>query len=148
GACQIFDVMLKANWHRFQILTKRTERLLKLNPSINWQPHIWMGVSAETSDYMYRIDHLRETDACVKFVSFEPLLGSFDWINLDRINWAIVGGESGLKARPIDISWVLNIKDYCQQQGVPFFFKQWGGRFKRRNGRFLEGKLWNEMPVS
>ncbi len=145
---RVFDVMSKATWHRFQILTKRTERLLRLNPSIIWQPHIWMGVSVETSDYSYRIGHLQETGAYLKFVSFEPLLDSLNWINLRGIDWAIVGGESGPKARPIDISWVQNIKDCCQQQHVAFFFKQWGGVFKKKNGRLLDGQLWNEMPTS
>lgn len=144
---RVFEVMSIADWHHFQILTKRSSRLLKLSECINWQPHIWMGVSVENNDYTYRIEHLRQTKACIKFVSFEPLLGGFNWVDLSSIDWAVVGGESGPRARPANISWVLNIRDCCQQQNVPFFFKQWGGRLRKRNGRLLDGKIWNEMPV-
>lgn len=143
-----FDVMNEANWHIFQILTKRTERLLSLTKNIDWQPHIWMGVSVETNDYQYRINYLRETNAHVKFVSFEPLLGDFKQIDLFGIDWVIVGGESGPKARPVDASWVLNIRNHCHYQRTPFFFKQWGGRSKKKSGRLLEGKTWSEMPLS
>jgi len=144
---RIFNVMYKANWHNFQILTKRTERLLNLNSYIDWQPHIWMGVTVETNDYLYRITHLLKTNAHIKFISFEPLLGDLINIDLNGIDWVIVGGESGPKARPINSSWVLHVRDQCKQQNVPFFFKQWGGRQKNKSGRLLEGKTWNGLPL-
>ena len=145
---KVFDVMHRANWHRFQILTKRSDRLLELSPQLDWQPHIWMGVSVETGKYTFRIDHLRETGAFIKFLSLEPLLGPLPGLNLQGINWAIVGGESGPGARPIDESWVIDIRDQCISAQVPFFFKQWGGVQKKKNGRMLEGRTWDEMPVS
>lgn len=143
---RVFDVMRRANWHQYQILTKRAERLDELNPVIPWEPHIWMGVSVENQDYAFRIDHLRRTNAHVKFVSFEPLLGPVDALDLHGIHWTIVGGESGPGARPIREEWVVSIRDHCQQLKVPFFFKQWGGVHKKRNGRLLEGRTWGEMP--
>ncbi len=141
-----FDVMHRAYWHYFQILTKRSERMLELNKSLNWQENTWMGVSVENAEYLYRIEDLRQTQAKIKFLSLEPLLGPLANINLSGIDWVIVGGESGPRARPMDEEWVIGIRDQCQEANVPFFFKQWGGVRKKKAGRALEGKLWNEMP--
>ena len=143
---QVFNIMKQANWHQYQILTKRSEQLLKLNRELEWMPHIWMGVTVEASAYKYRIDDLRETGAKVKFLSLEPLLEPISNIDLSDIDWVIVGGESGRNARPMESSWVLDIQNQCEQAKVPFFFKQWGGINKKRNGRILNGKTWNEMP--
>lgn len=144
---RVFDVMRRANWHHYQILTKRSARLLELDPMLPWAPHIWMGVSVETEDYSFRIDHLRQTTAQVKFLSLEPLLGPLQRLNLTAIDWVIVGGESGPGARPMNPLWVINIRNQCQKAGVPFFFKQWGGTRKRKTGRELEGRTWDEMPI-
>lgn len=144
---KVFDTMRRADRHRYQILTKRSPRLAELDPRLPWAPHIWMGVSVESQGYAYRIDHLRTTGAAVKFVSFEPLLGPVIRTNLEDIDWVIVGGESGPKARPIEKEWVLDIRDQCLAAGVPFFFKQWGGTNKKRAGRILEGRTWEEMPA-
>ena len=143
---RVFDVMRKANWHQYQVLTKRAERLEELNPVIPWAPHIWMGVSVESQDYAFHIDHLRRTNAHIKFVSFEPLLGPVDTLDLRGVHWAIVGGESGPGARPMREEWVVGIRDHCRRAKVPFFFKQWGGVNKKRNGRLLDGRTWDEMP--
>jgi protein gp37 len=143
---EAFDVMRRANWHRYQILTKRSKRLLELNHQIHWTPNIWMGVSVEDKDYTFRIEDLRRTDAHIKFLSLEPLLGPLSQLNLTGIDWVIVGGESGPGARPIAQSWVIDIRDQCVRAGVPFFFKQWGGVNKKRAGRLLEGRTWDEMP--
>ena len=142
----VFDVMRRANWHQFQVLTKRSERLLDLSPKLRWEPNIWMGVSVESDKYTHRIDHLRATDAAVKFLSLEPLLGPLPNLNLDCIDWIIVGGESGPGARPMDPLWVLDIRDQCIRARKPFFFKQWGGVNKKKTGRLLEGRTWDEMP--
>ena len=117
----VFDVMNKAHWHRFQVLTKRSERLLDLSPQLHWASNIWMGVSVENKDYIYRIDQLRETHASIKFLSIEPMLGPLDDINLNGIDWVIVGGESGPGARPMNSSWVISVRDQCLNAGVPFF---------------------------
>ncbi|MDP8205606.1 MAG: phage Gp37/Gp68 family protein [Candidatus Electryonea clarkiae] len=143
---EIFDVMKKAHWHRFQILTKRSERLLKMNPVIEWSENIWMGVSVENQKYTSRIDHLRQTDVSIKFLSIEPLIGAIDELDLEGIDWVIVGGESGPKARIIKKEWVTKIRDICLEKQVPFFFKQWGGVNKKKAGRLLDGKLWEQMP--
>lgn len=143
---RVFDVMRRAHWHRFQILTKRSDRLFDLNPQLKWMPNIWMGVSVENEDYAYRIDDLCKTGAYIKFLSLEPLLGPLHQLRLEGINWVIVGGESGPGARPMDPSWVTDIRDQCQNQRVPFFFKQWGGMNKKKAGRNLEGRTWDEMP--
>lgn len=145
---QVFDVMKRANWHRYQILTKRSDRLLELSPQIHWQPHVWMGVSVENQKYTFRIDHLRETQAHTKFLSLEPLLGPLPNLNLKGIHWVIVGGESGPGARVMDKAWVLEIRDQCLEANVPFFFKQWGGTNKKKNGRELEGITWDAMPTT
>jgi len=143
---QVFDVMKRAHWHQFQVLTKRSERVRALSPSLDWAPQIWMGVSVENEKYLYRIDHLRKTAAHVRFLSLEPLLGPLPKMNLRGIDWAIVGGESGPGARPIDPAWVTDIRDQCLKAQVPFFFKQWGGLQKKKTGRTLEGRVWDEMP--
>lgn len=144
---KVFGVMRRAHWHRFQILTKRAERLLELSSDLDWAPNIWMGVSVERGDYCWRIDSLRTTAASVKFLSLEPLLGPLDDLDLRGINWVIVGGESGPGARPMPADWVVSIRDQCHTSGVPFFFKQWGGRNKKKTGRRLEGRTWDEMPL-
>lgn len=143
-----FDVMRRASWHTFQVLTKRAERLEELSPQIEWPENVWMGVSVETEKYTYRIDHLRHTGAKTKFLSLEPLLGPLPNLNLQNINWAIVGGESGPGARPVLQEWVTEIRDQCVAARVPFFFKQWGGVQKKRAGRTLEGRTWDEMPMN
>jgi protein gp37 len=145
---KVFDVMRRASWHQFQVLTKRSERLLDLSPKLEWAPNIWMGVSVELDNYYFRIDHLRQTGAIVKFLSLEPLLGPIPILNLGNINWVIVGGESGPRARPIDRDSVIDIRNQCRKANVPFFFKQWGGFNKKKNGRVLEGRTWDEIPNS
>jgi len=143
---KVFEVMRRASWHQFQILTKRSDRLLVLSPQLEWAPNIWMGVSVELEKYSFRIDHLRQTGAIVKFLSLEPLLGPMPELKLENINWVIVGGESGPRARPVDRDWVLDIRNQCWRAEVPFFFKQWGGFNKKKNGRMLEGRTWDEIP--
>lgn len=143
---RVFDVMERAYWHNFQVLTKRSERLSKLNNEFKWPENVWMGVSVENVDYMYRIDDLKKTDAFVKFLSLEPLIGPLPNLDLTNIDWVIVGGESGPGARPIKEEWVLDIRDQCISAQVPFFFKQWGGKNKKKAGRELQGKTWNQMP--
>ncbi len=143
----VFDVMNRADWHTYQILTKRAERLLQVDSQIPWAEHIWMGVSVETADYQHRIDALRKTNAQVKFLSLEPLLGPIPDLNLDGIGWVIVGGESGPKARPMKICWVTEIRDQCLASRVPFFFKQWGGVNKKKAGRTIDGRTWDQMPA-
>lgn len=145
---RVFDVMEQAHWHRFQVLTKRSLRLLRLTEELDWQPNIWMGVSVESRAYTFRIDHLCDTDAHIKFLSLEPLLGPLPELNLEGIDWVIVGGESGPGARAMRREWVLDIRDQCLKAGVPFFFKQWGGVNKRRSGRLLEGRTWDQMPLN
>ena len=142
----VFDVMRRAHWHQYQVLTKRSERLRELSPELAWEPQIWMGVSVENEDYLYRIDDLRTTGAQIKFLSLEPLLGPLHKLNLRGIDWVIVGGESGPGARPMQADWVRQIRDLCVDAEVPFFFKQWGGPVKSRTGRALDGRTWDEMP--
>jgi protein gp37 len=144
---QAFDIMRKAYWHTFQILTKRSSRLLELDSQLDWPQNIWMGVSVETADYTPRIDDLRSTNAKIKFLSLEPLLGPLHELNLTNINWVIVGGESGPGARPVLQEWVVDIRDQCSNAQVPFFFKQWGGINKKKAGRELDGKTWDELPT-
>lgn len=143
---RVFDVMRRAHWHRFQVLTKRAERLSELSSRLGWPANVWMGVSVESAAYTPRIDELRRTGAHVKFLSLEPLLGPLAELDLAGIDWVIVGGESGPKARPMAAEWVTDIRDQCRRAGVPFFFKQWGGPNKKRAGRLLEGTTWDEMP--
>lgn len=142
----VFSTMRQARQHQYQILTKRAERLADLSSELPWLDNIWMGVSVEDADYKHRIDYLRYIGANTKFLSLEPLLGDLGELNLDEIDWVIVGGESGPGARPIEIDWVRSIREQCLAQGVPFFFKQWGGRNKKKAGRLLDGKTWDQMP--
>ena len=142
----VFAVMEQAHWHRYQVLTKRPERVAALNPLLPWPAQIWLGVSVESARYTHRIDLLRQTGAAVKFLSLEPLLAPLPSLNLDGIDWVIVGGESGPGARPMQADWARDIRDQCAAAGVPFHFKQWGGVFKKRNGRELDGETWDEMP--
>jgi protein gp37 len=143
---ELFVVMNNASWHTFQVLTKRAERLKELDPVINWTENVWAGVSVENNDYKYRIDLLRATNAKTKFLSIEPLLGPINNLDLNDIDWVIVGGESGPKARRMDEDWVIQIRNICLDQDVPFFFKQWGGTNKKKTGKLLEGRTWEEMP--
>ncbi len=143
---KVFTFMNSAPWHTFQILTKRSKRLLELNAQLPWSENIWMGVSVETDDYAYRIRHLRETRAHVKFLSLEPLLGPIPELDLHGIDWVIVGGESGPGSRPMREEWVIDIREQCVRSGVPFFFKQWGGVRKKKAGRELQGRTWDQMP--
>ncbi len=143
---RVFNVMGQASIHTFQVLTKRSERLFELSPRIDWPFNVWMGVSVENSKYQFRIDHLRETGAHIKFLSLEPLLGSLTNLELQGIDWVIVGGESGPRARPVKEEWIVEIRDQCIETGVPFFFKQWGGVHKKRNGRQLDGRTWDDLP--
>jgi protein gp37 len=143
----VFEVMHRAHWHQYQILTKRSERARELTSVLKWAPQIWMGVSVETEEFTYRIDDLRKIGAHVKFLSLEPLLGPLRKLNLRDIDWVIVGGESGPNARPVDPAWVTDLRDQCLKARVPFFFKQWGGFQKKRSGRRLDGRTWDEMPV-
>jgi len=142
----IFEVMNNTPRHTYQILTKRSERLAELAPILNWSENIWMGITVENNRYLHRVDHLRQVDAHIRFLSLEPLLGPLDELNLHGINWVIVGGESGPNARPIKEEWILTIKNKCVFSDVPFFFKQWGGFNKKKNGRMLEGRQWDELP--
>lgn len=142
----VFETMNKANWHRYQVLTKRSERMLAMNKIIPHSKHIWLGVTVENEDYKNRIDDLRRMNCDVKFISFEPLLCKLGELNLKGIDWAIVGGESGPGARPIKEEWILEIKEQCDEQGVSFFFKQWGGVQKKKNGRELLNQTWDAMP--
>lgn len=143
---KVFAVMKAAHWHRFQLLTKRAERLAKLAPTLDWPENVWMGVTVESHDTTYRIDSLRTVPAAVRFLSMEPLLGPVPGLDLTGIHWVIVGGESGPGARAMAKPWVVEIRDACQRQAVSFFFKQWGGVRKKAKGRLLEGRTWDEMP--
>ena len=144
---RVFDVMNSTTVHTYQVLTKRADRLYELHDKLNWTANIWMGVSVENDKVKDRIDFLRETNARVKFLSLEPLIGPLTNLNLEYIHWAIVGGESGRKARPMKESWVWDIRQQCADQGVAFFFKQWGGVNKKKTGRELGGRTYDEMPV-
>ena len=143
---KVFGVMQKARWHTFQILTKRSERLAELSKDLTWTSNMWMGVTVEHQDYINRIDHLRKTGAFIKFLSLEPLLSPIPDLKLDNIDWVIVGGESGPGARPLQQEWVIDILEQCKRSGTPFFFKQWGGVRKKKAGRQLLGKTWDQMP--
>jgi protein gp37 len=145
---QVWQVMERAHWHSFQVLTKRPERMLQVLSKIDFPmlPNVWLGTSIESNDYLDRIDVLRRVPAHVRFVSFEPLLGPIVDPDLADIHWAIVGGESGPRARPMEPWWVEELRDSCGRQGVAFFFKQWGGKRKRQTGRLLGGRTWDEYP--
>lgn len=143
---KLFEVMNKAHWHTFQVLTKRAERIKELNDSITWTKNIWLGTTVESQKVTHRIDYLRESGAYIKFLSIEPLLTPIINLNLKNIDWVIVGGESGAKARPMLKEWVVDIKNQCNIQDVPFFFKQWGGKNKKKAGRLLDNNTYDEMP--
>jgi protein gp37 len=144
---RVFEVMGRAPHHRFQILTKRSKRLLELAPELPWHSNVWMGVSVENAFYAGRARDLASVPAAVRFLSVEPLLGPISDLPLDGIHWVIVGGESGPRRRPVQREWVLEVRDRCLAARVPFFFKQWGGRFPKSGGRELEGREWNQMPA-
>ncbi len=143
---RVFATMRDTPQHTYQLLTKRSRRLLLLSAELDWPPNVWMGVSVELDRYCFRVDHLRQTGAQVKFVSVEPMLGPVKSLKLDRIDWVIVGGESGTRARPMDQAWARNVRDLCGRAGVAFFFKQWGGHTPKAGGRLLDGLTWDEMP--
>jgi len=143
---RLFEVMAEAHWHVFQVLTKRSERLDQVSSSLSWPPNVWIGVSIESDNYTYRIDHLRRIPAAVRFLSIEPLLGPIVNLSLTNVDWVIVGGESGPFARFVDPDWVRSIRNECVSAGVPFFFKQWGGTSKSKAGRILDGRTWDELP--
>lgn len=143
---RVFDVMQRANHHIFQVLTKRSPRLAKLAPKLPWPPHIWAGVSVETIQYRWRVDHLRQVPTSVRFISAEPLLGSLRDLNISDIQWLIAGGESGHGHRLCDSHWIRELRDKCQEEGTAFFFKQWGGRTPKQGGRLLDGQTWDEYP--
>jgi len=144
---KVFKVMNENPIHTFQVLTKRADILSQYSDRLKWTKNIWMGVTVENQDNILRIDFLRKVKANVRFLSIEPLLGRIENLNLEKIDWVIVGGESGPGARRMDESWVLEIKEQCVNQSTPFFFKQWGGTNKKKNGRLLEGQIWDEMPI-
>jgi protein gp37 len=145
---KVFDVMRRANWHRFQVLTKREQRLRELAGRLPWPPNVMMGVSVENQACVRRIDALRGTPAKTKFLSVEPLLGPVGRLDLREIDWVIVGGESGIGARPMEEEWVLRIKQQCDAASIPFFFKQWGGMNKKKTGRILLGRTWDAVPLT
>lgn len=144
---KVFKVMNDNPIHTFQVLTKRADILFKYANKLNWTKNIWMGVTVENQDNISRVDFLRQIDANVKFLSIEPLIGRIENLNLDKIDWVIVGGESGPGARHMDENWVMELKEQCVKQSTPFFFKQWGGTNKKKNGRLLGGQTWDEMPI-
>jgi protein gp37 len=141
---QVLRVMQDTPQHTYQVLTKRSRRLRRLD--VEWPPNLWMGVSVENARVLGRVDDLRQVPAAGRFLSCEPLLGPLDGINLTGIHWVIAGGESGPRARPLDPRWVGDLRDTCRQAGVPFFFKQWGGRTPKAGGRLLDGQTYDEMP--
>ncbi|HZO88664.1 MAG TPA: phage Gp37/Gp68 family protein [Chthonomonadaceae bacterium] len=145
---RVFDTMVKADWHIYQVLTKRSSRLAELGQTLPWRPHIWAGVSIELDQMVSRADHLRKVPAYVRFISAEPLLGPLPRLNLEGIHWLIAGGESGPHYRPPDPDWIRDLRDRCQAVGVAFFFKQWGGRTPKAGGRLLDGRTWDEMPIT
>jgi protein gp37 len=144
---RVFAVMEEASWHRFQVLTKRSDRLAELATALPWPDNVWMGVTVENAELMPRIDHLRTVPAAVRFLSLEPLLTAMPELDLTGINWVIVGGESGPGARPMQPEWVRDILHQCRDSEVSFFFKQWGGLNKKRAGRLLDGATYDEMPT-
>lgn len=142
----VFDTMVAADWHIFQVLTKRAGRLARLAPTLPWPEHIWVGVSVEMNRFAWRVDYLRQVPAAVRFISAEPLLGSLDKIPLNDIDWVITGGESGPRHRPCEHAWVAQLRDRCLTQETAFFHKQWGGRTPKSGGRELDGRTWDETP--
>ena len=142
----VFDTMGEADWHTFQILTKRHDRLAELGPTLDWHPNVWMGVTIENRRFVHRADRLREVEPAVRFISAEPLLGPLEGLDLDGIDWLIAGGESGNRHRPVRKEWITDLRDRCQDEGVAFFFKQWGGRRAKSGGRQLDGRTWDDFP--
>jgi protein gp37 len=143
----VFDVVRETPQHTYQVLTKRAHRMARLADRLEWPDNLWMGVSVEEQDAIGRIDSLRSVPAAVRFLSCEPLISGLPDLNLDSIHWVIAGGESGPRARPMQAAWVRDIRNQCEGAGVPFFFKQWGGRTPKANGRELDGRVWDEMPA-
>lgn len=144
---QVFEVMKRADWHIFQVLTKRPRRLARIAPSLPWPANIWIGTSVELDSYTWRANEfLRTVPAAVRFVSAEPLLGPLPSLQLDHLHWVISGGESGARFRPVDPEWVRDLRNRCNAEGVAFFHKQWGGRTPKAAGRLLDGRTWDEMP--
>lgn len=144
---RVFAVMAATPHHTYQLLTKRSTRLRRLAPQLPWPPNVWMGVTVEDTDAIGRVDDLREVPAAVRFLSCEPLLGPLAGLNLNGIDWVIAGGESGPDARAVESAWIIELRDACTAAGVPFFFKQWGGRTPKAGGRVLEGQIWDQMPT-
>lgn len=142
----VFNVMNRASRHTFQVLTKRPGRAVALEGRLNWTPNVWLGTSIESEDWLFRASFLRKTGARTKFLSLEPLLGPLPNLDMNGIDWVIVGGESGPGARPMAPDWVRDIRDRCVNSETPFFFKQWGGVFKKKTGRTLDGRMWDQMP--
>jgi protein gp37 len=142
----VFAVMAETPQHTYQVLTKRSSRLPRVADKLDWPANLWMGVSVEDASVLYRVDDLRGVPVAVRFLSCEPLLGPLDGLDLAGIGWVIAGGESGQGYRPVDARWVTGIRDQCMADGVPFFFKQWGGRTPKAGGRELDGRVWSEMP--
>lgn len=143
---RVFEVMSRAHWHTFQVLTKRALRLADLANRLSWPSNVWQGVSVESTRYTWRVAHLRQVPCAVRFLSVEPLLGPIPQLPLEGIDWVIVGGESGPKNRPVEAAWVRQIRDRCLEASVPFFFKQWGGRTPKSGGRLLDDRLWDQIP--
>jgi protein gp37 len=144
---RVFATMTRASHHIFQVLTKRSSRMLELSPSLPWAPNIWLGVTVESGKYLYRVENLKETPAQTKFLSIEPMIGPVEGLILDGIDWVIVGGESGHHARLIEKEWAIAVRDTCTASDVPFFFKQWGGTNKKKAGKILDGKIWDQFPA-
>lgn len=145
---QVFETMNKAYWHTFQVLTKRAERLLSISEKVDWTHNIWAGVTVECADYKHRIDLLKRVPSKVRFVSMEPLVGGIGYVELRKVHWVIAGGESGPGSRALNPRWVREIRDQCTNQNVAFFFKQWGGFKKKANGRVLDGRTWDQLPIT
>jgi protein gp37 len=145
---EVFDVMRRADWHVFQVLTKRHERLEMLAPRLPWPGNVWMGVTIENRRFVQRADALRAVPAAVRFISAEPLLGPLEGLDLSGIDWLISGGESGPSHRPVRAEWLRELRDRCQAEGVAYFFKQWGGRTSKIGGRQLDGRTWDDLPTA
>ncbi len=143
---QVFATMEKSSHHIFQVLTKRSSRMAELAAQLPWPKNVWMGVTIESEKYLYRAENLKKTPATIKFISVEPMIGPVSDINLEGIDWVIVGGESGAQARTIEKEWAIAVRDKCTASSIPFFFKQWGGPNKKKSGKILDGKIWNQFP--
>lgn len=143
---QVFDTMTAGNWHTYQLLTKRPQRLVRLVDDLPWPAHVWVGVSVELANFEWRVERLRQVPAAVRFISAEPLLGPLDDVCLEGIDWVITGGESGARSRPCEHEWVTRLRDRCVHEGIAFFHKQWGGRTPKSNGRLIDGRTWDEFP--